>query len=206
MTLSLRTRTKAKSTFIPKTLVSLPALLKKRTKSKRIQAIKSELAARTLYVVDGEDIIITSLDRKPFCCQEELSIMARPELCRVARELNQKLPRALRIELVPNTPSEVLRVWIEEMMGFRHLRNRTKVSPIDAPQVIQVNALSAFAHERRGRRSPASSFSSASSRSSAPYGLAVVNEMDEEFGEMSWAVSASKNGLGPMFAGRQESV
>jgi len=193
-----RTRTKTKNTFIPKKLVSLPALLKKRTKSQRIQAIKSELAARTLYVVDGEEIVITSLDKKPFCCQEELSVMPRDELFRVARELNQKLPRALRIEPAPHMPSEVLRVWIEEMMGFRHFRTRPKVPMVDSesPAIIQINA---FAHQRRGRRSPASSFSSASSRASAPYGLAVVAEMDEEFTDMPWAGSAPRKNLSPLF-------
>lgn len=53
-----RSRTKTKNSFIPKRLVSLPALLKKRTKNKRVQAIKAELAARTLYVVDGDIIIM----------------------------------------------------------------------------------------------------------------------------------------------------
>jgi len=45
--------------------------------------------------------------------------MSGPELRRVARELNQKLPVALRIQPLHNMHSEVLRVRIEEMMGFR---------------------------------------------------------------------------------------
>lgn len=45
--------------------------------------------------------------------------MSRHELCRVARELNQKLPRALRIEFLHQTPADMIRFQIEEVMGFR---------------------------------------------------------------------------------------
>jgi len=53
-----RTRTQTKNAFLPKRLASLPALLKKRT-NQRSHDIKAELAARTLYVVDGEDIVMS---------------------------------------------------------------------------------------------------------------------------------------------------
>jgi peroxiredoxin len=38
--------------------MALPSLLKRRAMAMRMQAIKAELAARTLYVVDGEDIVM----------------------------------------------------------------------------------------------------------------------------------------------------
>ncbi|KAF8587156.1 hypothetical protein K439DRAFT_862082 [Ramaria rubella] len=179
-----RTRHNTKNTFIAKRLISLTTLLKKRTRNIQIQAIKSELAARTLYVVDGDTIVITSLDKKPFCCQEELSVMCRQELCRVVQELNQKLPSALRIDHCQGLRSDAIRFRIEEVMGFRHLKRRVWAStnqPQPAPELSQL----LFQHVRRGRRSPTSSFSSGSSRSSSPYGLAVVNEIDES-SEILW--------------------
>ena len=51
-----RTRNSSKNTFLPKKLICLPTLLKRR--AKRVQRIKAELAARTLYVVDGEEIVM----------------------------------------------------------------------------------------------------------------------------------------------------
>lgn len=47
----------------------------------------------------------------------------------------------------------------------------------------------------RGKRSPASSFSSASSRSSTPYRLAVVTELDEENSESTWPAPKQKLGV-----------
>ena len=45
--------------------------------------------------------------------------MSRHELLRAARELNQKLPRALYIESLHHMSTEILRFRIEEMMGSR---------------------------------------------------------------------------------------
>jgi hypothetical protein len=52
------TTSKAKKSLIPMTFSAIPGLLKKRSMSIRIQNIKAELAARTLYVVDGDEIIM----------------------------------------------------------------------------------------------------------------------------------------------------
>lgn len=158
MHITSRTRSRAKKSFIPRAIASL---LKKR---QRMQAIRADLAARTLYMVDGDDIVITSLDRKPFCCQEELACMCRAELYRVARELNLKLPAACRIEPLSVMSAPVIRGKIEEVMGFRHFRPDTDIS---------------IALSMRGKRSPTSSFSSATSRSSIPSTLYVVKELDE---------------------------
>ncbi|KAF8513973.1 hypothetical protein JB92DRAFT_2921264 [Gautieria morchelliformis] len=175
--------------------MALPSLLKRRAMAMRMQAIKAELAARTLYVVDGEDIVITSLDRKPFCCQEELSVMSRPELCSVARELNDKLPCALRIESLHRMPSNMIRLRIEEMMGFRHLHPRVHMSVPAGQAFTDFGTL--LSHQGRGKRSPTSSFSSSSSRSSVPYRLAVVSELDEESIELPWSASKPENSCSP---------
>lgn len=51
-----RTRiNKAKTALLPK---SFAVLFKKRAKNSRTQAIKSDLAARTLYVIDDDNIIM----------------------------------------------------------------------------------------------------------------------------------------------------
>lgn len=52
-----RTRNTSKNMFLPKRLT---CMLKRRAISmnKRVHAIKAELAARTLYVVDGEEIVM----------------------------------------------------------------------------------------------------------------------------------------------------
>ncbi|KIJ37582.1 hypothetical protein M422DRAFT_33673 [Sphaerobolus stellatus SS14] len=178
---------KIKNSLFPKSLASLPSLLKKRALSKRVQSIKTEVAARTLYVVDGDDIVITSLDRKPFCCQDELSCMCRAELYRVASELNKKLPVVLRIEPLKAMPTAVIRRRIEEMMGFRHLHQRPPYVPYtppspppfqESPSMVELGALLSY-KAQRGPRSPTSSFSSRSSRSSVPSSLYVVKELDE---------------------------
>lgn len=192
--------TKVKKSSILKTFKfsAIPSLLKKRSISIRIQNIKAELAARTLYVVDGDEIVITSLDRKPFCCQDELTCMQRPELCRVARELNKKLPRALHIEPLTHMQESTLRCRIEEMMGFRHLRrpaqNRVLSShgrgaePVSVVDLGALLARGSHQGQGQGRRSPRSSFSSTSSRSSVPTSLDAVAESDEETGDREfWA-------------------
>ncbi|GJJ05814.1 hypothetical protein Clacol_000001 [Clathrus columnatus] len=178
---------KTKTTFLPQTF-SLPVLFKKRAMNSRTQAIKSDLAARTLYVMDGDDIVITSLDRKPFCCQEELSCMRRSELCRVARELNRKLPRALVIEPLAYMSEDAIRHKIEEMMGFRHLRRspsscryQTSTQNLSSVTLVDLDFLLSK-RPYRSTRSPTSSLSSRSSKTSTPCGLDVVAESDEEGG------------------------
>jgi hypothetical protein len=55
---------------------------------------------------------------------------------------------------------------------------------MSTPPVTELGTL--LAHQTRGRRSPKSSISSSSSRSSAPYPLAAVTELDEENSELPW--------------------
>ncbi|KAF8511256.1 hypothetical protein BU17DRAFT_69694 [Hysterangium stoloniferum] len=181
--------TKVKKSFIPKTFSAIPSLLKKRSMSIRIQHIKAELAARTFLlhhrshdpIDDGNVTIIKYFD--------ELTCMPRPELCRVARELNQKLPQALRIEPLSHMQESTIRCRIEEMMGFRHLRrpaqNRVLSSHKRGTEPVSVDELSALLarHSQQGQRSPRSSFSSTSSRSSMPTSLDAVAESDEETGD-----------------------
>lgn len=52
MHITSRTRSRAKKSFIPRAIASL---LKKR---QRMQAVRADLAARTLYMVDGDDIVM----------------------------------------------------------------------------------------------------------------------------------------------------
>ncbi|KAG1870826.1 hypothetical protein F4604DRAFT_1504872, partial [Suillus subluteus] len=44
-----------------------------------------------------DSIIITSFQRAPFCCHEDLVTMPRPELVRIAQNINGRLPKALQI-------------------------------------------------------------------------------------------------------------
>ncbi|KAG2359783.1 hypothetical protein BDR07DRAFT_1194188, partial [Suillus spraguei] len=44
-----------------------------------------------------DSIIITSFQRAPFCCHEDLVTMPRPELVQVAQSINGRLPKALQI-------------------------------------------------------------------------------------------------------------
>lgn len=53
-----RSRNTTKKLFLPKKLISLSAIIKRRAMNTRLQAIKAELAARTLYVVDGDEIVM----------------------------------------------------------------------------------------------------------------------------------------------------
>ncbi|KAI0725216.1 hypothetical protein C8Q72DRAFT_785949, partial [Fomitopsis betulina] len=58
-------------------------------------------------------IVITALNVVPFCCHADLLAMDRLQLATVAWTLNQKLPKALQIDVRPCLPDAEIRDAIE---------------------------------------------------------------------------------------------
>lgn len=101
-----------------------------RTASRFIQGVRSTSRTGEVYVaIQNEDaaedvIVVTSLDRRPFCCHADLLLMKREQLLTVASVLNEKLPVALQIDT--SRPESYIRNSIEFTVGLRN-------NPPDAP-------------------------------------------------------------------------
>lgn len=68
---------------------------------------------------DSEDaIVITALDRIPFCCHEDLLTMSREKLEEVAASLNDRLPASMRIGVTPPRTDREIRKDIEGVVGI----------------------------------------------------------------------------------------
>ena len=68
----------------------------------------------------GDDaVIITALECIPFNSHEDLLAMSREELVQVAQTLNDKLPRALSIDIGDERPLSFIRNDIEVLVGIR---------------------------------------------------------------------------------------
>ncbi|KAF4566453.1 hypothetical protein EYR36_011879 [Pleurotus pulmonarius] len=68
---------------------------------------------------DSEDaIVITALDRVPFCCHEDLLTMPREKLEEVAASLNDRLPASMRIDVTPPRTDREIRKDIEVTVGI----------------------------------------------------------------------------------------
>lgn len=68
---------------------------------------------------EEDAIVITALNVVPFCCHADLLAMDRLQLATVAWTLNQKLPKALQIDMRPCLPDVVIRDAIELLVGIR---------------------------------------------------------------------------------------
>lgn len=64
-------------------------------------------------------VIITALDKIPFCCHEDLVTMSREQLIKVAVSLNAKLPAAMAIDVSHIRPTSFIRSSIELIVGIR---------------------------------------------------------------------------------------
>ena len=101
-----------------------------RTASRFIQGVRSTSRTGEVYVaIQNEDatedaIVVTSLDKRPFCCHADLLLMKREQLLTVASVLNERLPVALRIDT--DRPDSYIRNSIEFTVGLRN-------NPPDAP-------------------------------------------------------------------------
>ena len=97
----------------PKTLIRklfrLLDILRVRNQSQTVtlftQAVRSTNHAGEVYVaLQNEDtaedvVVITSLDKLPFCCHADLVLMNKEQLLTAASILNERLPAVLRIDM-----------------------------------------------------------------------------------------------------------
>jgi len=101
-----------------------------RTASRFIQAVRSTNRAGEVSVaIQNEDatedvVVVTSLDKIPFCCHADLLLMKREQLLTAASVLNERLPGALQIDT--DRPDSYIRNSIEFIVGLRN-------NPPDAP-------------------------------------------------------------------------
>lgn len=101
-----------------------------RTASRFIQAVRSTNRTGEVSVaIQNEDtaedaIVVTSLDKIPFCCHADLLLMNRDQLLTAASILNERLPAALQLDT--DRSDSYIRNSIEFIVGLRN-------DPPDAP-------------------------------------------------------------------------
>jgi len=101
-----------------------------RTGSRFIQAVRSTNRTGEVSVtIQNEDatedaIVVTSLDKIPFCCHADLILMNREQLLMAASVLNERLPAVLQIDT--DRSDSYIRNSIEFIVGLRN-------NPPDAP-------------------------------------------------------------------------
>ncbi|KAF9788131.1 hypothetical protein BJ322DRAFT_1047186 [Thelephora terrestris] len=101
-----------------------------RTASRFVQAVRSTNSTGEVSVaIQNEDvaegvIVVTSLDKLPFCCHADLILMNREHLLTAASILNERLPAALQIDT--DRADSYIRNSIEFIVGL-------KSNPPDAP-------------------------------------------------------------------------
>lgn len=115
--------------FLSHLLKPLPQVLRKRTQGgydqSPVPTMQELPASRPACVaLQNEDkeqdvIVITALNVVPFCCHADLLAMDRLQLATVAWTLNQKLPKALQIDVRPCLPDAEIRDAIELLVGIR---------------------------------------------------------------------------------------
>lgn len=95
-----------------------------------------------------DSIIITSFQRAPFCCHEDLVTMPRPELAQVAQSINERLPKALQIACGDDVEDADIRRAIEILTGIRTETARELVPPVPgAPKAVRTKITSAALYE-----------------------------------------------------------
>ena len=101
-----------------------------RTASRFMQAVRSTNSTGEVSVaIQNEDavedaIVVTSLDKLPFCCHADLILMNREQLLTAASIFNERLPAALQI--ATDRSDSYIRNSIEFIVGL-------KTDPPDAP-------------------------------------------------------------------------
>jgi hypothetical protein len=101
-----------------------------RTASRFVLAVRSTNRAGEVSVaIQNEDVqedavVVTSLDKLPFCCHADLILMNREQLLIAASVLNERLPTALQIDT--DRSESYIRNSIEFVVGLR-------TDPPDAP-------------------------------------------------------------------------
>ena len=101
-----------------------------RTASRFMQAVRSTNHTGEVSVaIENEDaaedaVVVTSLDKLPFCCHADLIMMNEGQLLTAASVLNERLPAALRIDT--DRSDSYIRNSIEFIVGL-------KTDPPDAP-------------------------------------------------------------------------
>jgi len=101
-----------------------------RTASRFIQAVRSTNRTGEVSVaIQNEDaaedaVVVTSLDKIPFCCHADLLLMSGEQLLIAASVLNERLPAALQIDT--DRSDSYIRNSIEFIVGLRN-------DPPDAP-------------------------------------------------------------------------
>lgn len=104
---------------------------------------------------DEDAIVITALTAVPFCCHADLVTMNRAALLTVASTLNDKLPRAMQIDISASRSDAFVRNSIELLVGIRsempplapkRLRSR---SVFEASQLVPPSPASPLAGRSR---------------------------------------------------------
>ena len=101
-----------------------------RTAPRFIQGVRSTNHTGEVFVaIQNEDttedaIVVTSLEKIPFCCHADLLLMNSEQLLTAASVLNERLPAALRIDM--DRSDSYIRNTIEFIVGLRN-------DPPDAP-------------------------------------------------------------------------
>ncbi|KAF9653621.1 hypothetical protein BDM02DRAFT_3265342 [Thelephora ganbajun] len=129
-----------------------------RTASRFIQAVRStNRAGEASIAIQNEDvmedaIVVTSLEKIPFCCHADLILMDREQLLTAASVLNERLPAALHIDT--DRPDSYIRNSIEFIVGLKN-------GPPDAPakpatpsrKFVPSSPISPLARHSRSRNS-----------------------------------------------------
>ena len=167
-------RTPKAQRFLSHLLKPLPPVLRKRTQGEASVPTMQDLPVpRPLCVaLQNEDketdaIVITALNVVPFCCHADLLAMDRLQLVTAAWTLNQKLPKALQIDVRPCLPDVVIRDAIEILVGIR-----TGDTP-EPPDVIRAGP------PRESPCSPLANKEKANART-INAALAALQEVDED--------------------------
>ena len=95
-----------------------------RATSRFIQAVRSTNSTGEVSIaIQNEDVtedavVVTSLNKMPFCCHADLLLMNREQLLTAASVLNERLPAALQIHM--DRPDSYVRNSIEFIVGLRN--------------------------------------------------------------------------------------
>ena len=104
-----------------------------RTASRFLQAVRTtNRTGEVSIAIQNEDrvedaIVLTSLDKLPFCCHADLILMNRGQLLTAASVLNERLPAALRIDT--DRSDSYIRSSIEFIVGLKTDPPDTPVKP-----------------------------------------------------------------------------
>ena len=129
-----------------------------RTASRFIQAVRSTNHTGEVSVaIQNEDtmedaVVVTSLDKVPFCCHADLLLMNREQLLTAASVLNERLPAVLHIDT--DRTDSYIRNSIEFIVGLRDDPPDAPVKPATpSRKFIPTSPISPLAKRSRSRNS-----------------------------------------------------